>query len=100
MAGIEFTPAKIAILATALSTALGSMYGAFEAYKGYMDMKDKIARYVAPDLSEYDKRLAVIEENMLKTEESMGKTLRAVQEGSDKTAEYTRDISCIFYWLS
>ena len=83
--GYDFTPAKLMVAATLLSSVLGALYGAFEVYKDYIGMKKKIAEYVAPDFSEFDKRLAVIEENSTKT-------ARAVQEGSDKTAEYTRDI--------
>jgi dsDNA-specific endonuclease/ATPase MutS2 len=72
--GYSFTPAKLMIAAGIVSSVLGGLYGAFEVYKDYMDMKEKIAKYVAPDLSEFDKRLSVIEEN------------------SQKTADYTRDI--------
>jgi DNA anti-recombination protein RmuC len=83
--GYEFTPAKLMVAATLVSSILGGLYGAFEVYKDYVGMKKKIAEYVAPDLTEFDKRLALIEENASKTQ-------KAVQEGSDKTAEYTRDI--------
>jgi uncharacterized coiled-coil protein SlyX len=83
--GYEFTPAKLMVAFTLVSSILGGLYGAFEVYKDYVGMKKKIAEYVAPDFSEFDKRLAVIEENS-------AKTAKAVQEGSDKTAEYTRDI--------
>ena len=58
--GYSFTPAKIMIAGTILSTVLGGLYGAFQVYNDYMDMKDKITHYVAPDLSEFDKRLEVI----------------------------------------
>lgn len=72
--GYEFTPAKLMVAATIVSSALGGLYGTFEVYKDYMGMKKKIAEYVTPDLSEFDKRLSVIEEN------------------SQKTSDYTRDI--------
>ena len=72
--GYEFTPAKLMIAATIVSSALGGLYGTFEVYKDYMGMKKKIADYTTPDLSEFDKRLAVIEQN------------------SAKTSDYTRDI--------
>ena len=72
--GYEFTPAKLMVAATIVSSALGGLYGTFEVYKDYMGMKKKIADYITPDLSEFDKRLAVIEQN------------------SAKTADYTRDI--------
>jgi dsDNA-specific endonuclease/ATPase MutS2 len=72
--GYEFTPAKLMVAATIVSSTLGGLYGAFEVYKDYQGMKKKIAEYSAPDLSGFDKRLAVIEEN------------------SGKTSDYTRDI--------
>jgi hypothetical protein len=72
--GYEFTPAKLMVAFTLVSSLLGGLYGAFEVYKDYQSMKKKIANYEAPDLSEFDKRLAVIEEN------------------SSKTSDYTRDI--------
>jgi hypothetical protein len=61
--GYEFTPAKLMVAFTLVSSILGGLYGAFEVYKDYQDMKTKITKYVAPDLSEFDKRLAVIEKN-------------------------------------
>ena len=61
--GYAFTPAKLMIAGGIVSSVLGGLYGAFEVYKSYQDMQEKIAKYVAPDLSEFDKRLAVIEEN-------------------------------------
>ena len=72
--GYEFTPAKLMIAFTIVSSTLGALYGAFEVYKSYQDMKMKIEKYVAPDLSEFDKRLILVEET------------------SAKTNDYTRDI--------
>lgn len=65
--GYNFTPAKLMIAGGIVSTVLGGLYGAFEIYKDYMDMKEKIQTYVAPDLSEFDKRLTVVEESAAKT---------------------------------
>ena len=64
----------LAIAIPIATTVGGAMWGAFEFYKDYTDMKVKIQKYVAPDLSTFDKRLAVMEEN------------------SQKTTDYTRDI--------
>ena len=72
--GYEFTPAKLMVAFTIVSSILGGLYGTFEVYKDYVGMKKKIAEYSAPDLSGFDKRLAVIEEN------------------SAKASDYTRDI--------
>jgi len=72
--GYEFTPAKLIVAFTLVSTILGGLYGAFETYKDYQSMKKRIAEYVAPDFSEFDKRLVVVEET------------------TNKTNDYTRDI--------
>ena len=49
--GYSFTPAKLMIAGTIVSTVLGGLYGAFTVYKDYMAMKEAISTYVAPDLS-------------------------------------------------
>ena len=72
--GYEFTPAKLMVAATIVSTVLGGLYGAFEVYKDYVGMKKKIAEYVTPDLTEIYKKLEL------------------VQQSSDKSAQYTQDI--------
>lgn len=72
--GYAFTPAKLMIAGTIVSTVLGGLYGAFELYKDYQDMKTKIAEYVSPDLGEIYKKLEVLE------------------TGTNKTVEYSRDI--------
>jgi len=64
VAGIKFRGGKIAIILTAISTFGGAMWGGFEFYKDYMDMRDKIESYSAPDLSGFDKRLAVLKSDM------------------------------------
>jgi len=72
--GYEFTPAKLMVAATIVSSILGGLYGTFEVYKDYMGMKKKIAEYVAPDLTEINKKLEL------------------VQQASDKGTQYTQDI--------
>lgn len=64
--GYEFTPAKLMVAATLLSSILGGLYGAFEVYKDYQGMKDKIAKYVTPDLTEIYKKMEVLDANTSK----------------------------------
>jgi hypothetical protein len=73
--GFNFTPAKLMIAGGIISTVLGGLYGAFEVYKDYMDMKQKIAEYVAPDLSELNKKIEVLTTK------------------SDQSFEYTKEIN-------
>lgn len=72
--GYEFTPAKLMVAATLVSSLLGGLYGAFEVYKDYVGMKKRIADYVAPDLSELNKRMEITAQN------------------SEKSVQYTQDI--------
>jgi methyl-accepting chemotaxis protein len=67
--GYSFTPAKLMIAGTIVTTVLGGLYGAFELYKDYMDMKQKIAEYVTPDLSELHKKIDLAVQNTEKTME-------------------------------
>ena len=64
--GYEFTPAKLMIAFTIASSLLGGLYGTFEVYKDYMGMKDKIAKYVSPDLTEIYKKMEVLDANTSK----------------------------------
>ena len=83
--GFNFTPAKLMIVGGIISTTLGGLYGAFEIYKDYMDMKAAISEYVTPDLSAINERLSVIEKEMEATRKS-------VKEGVDYTNEIKNDL--------
>jgi methyl-accepting chemotaxis protein len=72
--GYEFTPAKLMVAFTLVSSTLGGLYGAFEVYKDYQGMKKRIAEYVAPDLSELNKKMEITMQN------------------SEKSVQYTQDI--------
>ena len=62
--GIKFKGGKIFVILTALTTAGGALWGGFEFYKDYLTMKEQIQEYVAPDLSGFDKDIAVMKEEM------------------------------------
>ena len=79
--GVKFRGGKIILILTALSTLCGAAWGAFEVYKDYMTMRTKIATYKAPDLSGFDKRLAVLKESMA-----------ALELKADEARDYTKDI--------
>ena len=72
--GYEFTPAKMMVAFTLVSSMLGGLYGAFEVYKDYQGMKKRITEYVAPDLSDLNKKMELTMQN------------------SEKSVQYTQDI--------
>jgi len=83
--GYSFTPAKLMIAGGILSTVLGGLYGAFEFYKDYMDMKTQIQEYVAPDLS-------AINERITKVEEKVDGTVVLVDESNDIIRDVRTDL--------
>jgi DNA anti-recombination protein RmuC len=83
--GYSFTPAKLMILGGILSTALGGLWGAFEVYKDYMNMKTAIQEYVAPDLSAVNQKLSVIQKETEATKSS-------VMEATNYTNEIKNDL--------
>ena len=63
-AGVKFKGGKIVIILTALSTLAGGLWGGFEFYKDYLDMKTKIQEYTAPDLTYLEKEIAVVKSEL------------------------------------
>ena len=62
--GVKLTGSKLFMIIPLVSMLGGGLWAGFEFYKDYMDMKEQIQEYVAPDLSEFDKSLAVLNEDM------------------------------------
>lgn len=83
--GYSFTPAKLMITATIVSSVLGGLYAAFEVYKDYMDMKKAIQEYVAPDFAPMNEKLSVLQKQMELTKAS-------VQEATNYTNEIKNDL--------
>ena len=79
--GIKLSGGKLLIILPLLGTIGGGLWAGFEFYKDYMDMKEQIQKYVAPDLSGFDKRLDVFKQKMVSVEDSV-----------TKSTDYTRDI--------
>jgi len=71
--GISFKGGRMLAVVMALSTTVGALYGGFEIYKDYMDMKVMITEYEAPDLTGINLELAVLQETI----ESQNTTISA-----------------------
>jgi len=81
VAGAKISGGKMLLILPLLSALGGGLWAGFEFYKDYMNMKEQIQEYVAPDLSGLQEQLSVLDANMNKLQES-------VTEARD----YTRDI--------
>ena len=62
--GIKVGGSKLLLILPLLGTLGGGLWGGFEFYKDYTNMRSKIERYTAPDLSGFDKKLAVMDKTM------------------------------------
>lgn len=79
--GIKMTVTTIMAAGAIASAALGSLYGAFEVYKDYMEMKQQIQEYVAPDLSSINERLTALDKKM-----------EGIAANVQQSTEYTNEI--------
>ena len=59
--GVSFRGGRMMAIIIALSSAVGVLYGGFEAFKKFQDMSAQIDAYTAPDLSGFDKKIALVE---------------------------------------
>ena len=90
--GVKFTGGKMVAIFTALSTLGGALWGGFEAYSRYEAMEAKIAKYTAPDLSGFDKRLAVIESKVDDELKLVREEMTVLQDRVNEIYEISRDI--------
>ncbi len=76
VAGFSFklTNKLMVMIITIAPVVGGAFWGTFEVYNDYMSMKSAIKNYVSPDFTEYDKKIALLEDN------------------TNKVNEYTKDI--------
>ena len=90
--GVKFRGGKIFLIITILSSFVGVLWGGFEAYQRWLDMEQKISKFVSPDLSGFDKKLEVLdtEFNMLQSEMSI--ILEEVSLISDITRDMKNEI--------
>ena len=88
IAGAKIKGGKMLLLLPILGTLGGGLWGGFEFYKDYMNMRERIESYEAPDLSGFEQKLAVLHEEMasLKEMESM------IKQSADDARDYTKDI--------
>jgi hypothetical protein len=63
---LKYSNKLLAMVITIAPILGGTLWGGFEVIKGYQSMQKKIENYEAPDLSEFDKRLATLEESTAK----------------------------------
>ena len=59
--GVKLGGSKLLLIVPLIGTIVGGLWGGFEAYQRYLSMESRISEFVTPDLSDYDKRIAIME---------------------------------------
>ena len=79
--GIKVTAVTAGAALGVVTTVIGGLYGAFTVYNDYMDMREMITTYVAPDLSGFQEQILVMQEQM-----------NGVEDAVLQATDYARDI--------
>ena len=97
--GIKIGGSKLLLILPLLGTIGGGLWGGFELWHRYQAMEAKIAKYVTPDLSGFDKRISVVEKSFRKEMKALELSMKALRAEVSTTKEsvitstdYTRDI--------
>ena len=62
--GIKIGGSKLLLVLPLVGTIIGGLWGGFELFNRYQMMEQKINSYVAPDLSGFDKKLALVQSEL------------------------------------
>jgi len=90
--GIKIGGSKMLLILPLLGTIAGGLWGGFELWHRYQAMEVKINKYVAPDLSGFDKRIAIIEKSFAKEMKVLKTEVSIIKDSVIVSTDYTRDI--------
>jgi len=90
--GLTFKGGKIFALLVALSTLGGGLYGGFEFWKKFQDMSAAIEAYTSPDLSGFDKRIDLVQQEVTMLQSEMSMILEEVQLVASTAKELRDDL--------
>ena len=79
--GLKITGGKVFAIFTLLGALGGAAWTGFTFYQGYLDMKEKVLTYTEPDLSGFDKKIALVETQTEAQIELASQQLDALKSG-------------------
>lgn len=85
--GIKIRGGKILIILSLVGTLGGALWAGFEFYKDYLDMKEKIQEYSAPDLTAIEERLSVLEATSSETNDYVSDIRNDLKEDIRRTED-------------
>lgn len=82
-AGVKIGGSKMLLILPLIGTLIGGLWGGFEFYKDYTDMKEQIQTYVAPDLTGVENRVAVFAAENLTIRQTMDQQVKIIEKLAD-----------------
>ena len=78
--GMKLEGTKLLVIAPLLGTIPGGLWGGFELFTRYQSMEEKINAYVAPDISEIEKLVAVFQKETTNAKDLMMESRNQTRE--------------------
>ena len=77
--GLKFSGGKFFIILSLIGAIIGGGWSGYRCYDDYLDMKQQVQDFVAPDLSEFDKKIDLAEAEMDKRLELIEQELEMIK---------------------
>ena len=90
--GVKVGGSKLLLIIPLIGTLIGGLWGGFEVYQRYISMEKKINSFVAPDMSGFDKRIDLVQQEVSMLQQEMTMILEEVKLVSDVAKELKDDL--------
>ncbi len=90
--GLKFTGGKFFIIISFIGAIIGGGWTGYKFYDDYLDMKQQVQEFVAPDLSGFDKRIELIQQEVSMLSEEMQMILSEVELVASTAKELKDDL--------
>ena len=90
--GLKFTGGKFFIIISLIGAIIGGGWTGYKFYDDYLDMKQQVQDFVAPDLSSFDKRIELIQQEVSMLNEEMQMILSEVELVASTAKELKDDL--------
>ena len=90
--GVKVGGSKLLLIVPLLGTLIGGLWGGFEVLQRYKSMEQKINSFVSPDLSDYDKRIELIQQEVTMLQSELSMILEEVNLEADVAKELKNDL--------
>ena len=90
--GIKVGGSKLLLVVPLLGTIIGGLWGGMEVYQRYVSMEKKINSFVSPDMSGFDKRIDLVQQEVTMLQGELSMILEEVQLVADVAKELKNDL--------